>query len=446
MDETVATVPLDVESSTKPDFDVVIVGGGFGGFYAARSLERAFHHDSLRRVLLVALDNYFLFSPLLAEAASGTIEPRHAVIPLRSQLRSTTIVVGSVESIDIAAKRLTVADRLGKVTTVAYSSLVLAPGSVPSTLSIPGLAENAVSFKSLSDAIWLRNRVLGQLETAEATPSAQARRALLTFTFIGGGYAGVEALAELESLAMAAIRSYHLVTPGDMRWVLVEATDTLLPGLNPRLAAYTERQLRQRGIELHLSTRLTSCEDSVVTLDTKEVEPFHSSTIVWTTGQRPSPLLASLGLPLDRSGRVIVNDHLRVEGVPDVYAIGDAAAVPDPSGGLAPATAQHAVREGTLAGTNAAADHGVGKAGPFRYRNRGLAVTLGNGRGTAQVFGATFTGPLAWWMGRTYHLIMMPGFARRARIVADWSIGAIFPRDTAELGSLGAPTPLPPPR
>ena len=427
-------------------FDVVIVGGGFGGFYAARTLERAFHHDTLRRVLLIALDNYFLFSPLLAEAASGTLEPRHAVIPLRSQLRSTAIVVGDVEAIDLSAKTLTVVDRGGKRIPVSFHSIVLSPGSVPSTLPIPGLAEHAVSFKSLSDAIWLRNRVLGQLEAAEATERAEDRRALLTFTFIGGGYAGVEALAELESLAMAAIRSYHRTKPSDMRWALIEATGALLPGLNPRLAAYTERQLRRRGIELHLSTRLKSCEDSVVVLDRSDVEPFRSDTIVWTTGQRPSPLIAPLGLPTDATGRVVVDDHLRVEGFPDVYVLGDAAAVPDPGGGLAPATAQHALREGVVAGRNVAADHHVGKLVAFRYRNRGLAVTLGNGRGTAQVFGATFTGPLAWWMGRTYHLIMMPGLARRARIIADWTIGALFPRDTAELGSLGSPTPLPPPR
>jgi len=338
-----------------------------------------------------------------------------------------------------------VADRLGHRTSYRFGSIVLSPGSVPSTLSIPGLAENAVSFKSLSDAIWLRNRVLEQLETAEATEDPSQRRALLTFTFIGGGYAGVEALAELESLAMAAIRSYHRVEPDDMRWVLVEATDTLLPGLNPRLADYTERQLRRRGIEVLLSTRLVSCVDSVVVLDRAGIEPYRSSTIVWTTGQRPSPLIAPLELPLDAKGRVVVDSYLRAEGIRDVYVIGDAAAVPDPSGGLAPATAQHALREGILAGRNVAADYGIGSAGPFRYRNRGLAVTLGNARGTAQVFGATFTGPLAWWMGRTYHLIMMPGLARRARIVMDWTIGAVFPRDIAELGSLGAPDPLPPP-
>lgn len=427
-------------------YDVLIVGGGFGGFYAARQLERRFAGQQRRRVLLVAQENFFLFSPLLPEAASGTLEPRHAVIPLRAQLTSTEIVAGTVTGLDLGARRAVVGDKVGTKEEVTFRTIVLAPGSVPSTLPIPGLTEEAVGFKTLADAIWLRNRVLGQLEMAEATDDPAERRAQLTFTFVGGGYAGVEALAELESLAQLAVRSYQRIRPEDMRWVLVEAADHLLPGLNRRLAAYTERQLRRRGIELHLSTRLTDCRGGQVHLDDASVAPFWSRTIVWTTGQRPNPLVADLGLPLDDRGRVVVDDHLRVPGRPDTYAVGDCAAVPDPDGGTCPATAQHALRQGQVAGSNVAADHGVGPAGPFSYHNRGLSVTLGNGKGTAQVFRATVTGPLAWWMGRSYHLLMMPGMARRARIVSDWTIGALFPRDISQLGTLGTPSSLPPPR
>lgn len=423
---------------------MLIVGGGFGGFYAARQLEHSFSGHQPRRVLLVAEENFFLFSPLLPEAASGTLEPRHAVIPLRSQLSSTRMVAGTVTSIDLGARRAVVADRAGQEEEAGFRTLVLSPGSVPATLPIPGLAEEAVGFKSLADAIWLRNRVLAQLEAAEATEDPAERRALLSFTFIGGGYAGVEALAELESLARAAVRSYHRIRAQDMRWVLVEATGSLLPGLSPRLSSYTERQLRRRGIELHLSTRLASCEGGWVHLDDAQVTPFCSRTIVWTTGQRPSPLVAGLGLETDSRGRVVVDDHLRVPGQPDTYALGDCAAVPDPTGGTCPATAQHALRQGLVAGRNVAADHGAGQAGPFAYRNRGLAVTLGDGKGTAQVGPVTVTGPLAWWMGRSYHLFMMPGAARRARILSDWTIGALFPRDISQLGSLGSPSPLPP--
>lgn len=424
---------------------MLIVGGGFGGFYAARALEHSFKERQPRQVMLVAEENFFLFSPLLPEAASGTLEPRHAVIPLRSQLTSTRIVAGTVTSIDLTARQAVVADKAGQEEEVRFRILVLSPGSVPATLPIPGLAEEAVGFKSLADAIWLRNRVLGQLEAAEATEDPAERRAMLTFTFIGGGYAGVEALAELESLARAAVRSYHRIRAQDMRWVLVEATGSLLPGLSPRLASYTEGQLRRRGIELHLSTRLTSCEGGWVHLDAAGVTPFCSRTIVWTTGQRPSPLVAGLGLGTDSRGRLMVDDHLRVPGHPDVYALGDCAAVPDPTGGTCPATAQHALRQGLVAGANVAADLGSGQPVPFAYRNRGLAVTLGDGKGTAQVGPITVTGPLAWWMGRSYHLFMMPGAARRARILSDWTIGSLFPRDISQLGALGRPSPLPPP-
>ncbi|MGH9068525.1 MAG: NAD(P)/FAD-dependent oxidoreductase, partial [Acidimicrobiales bacterium] len=436
-----------VESGSMDRYDVLIVGGGFGGFSAAQQLERAWRGHQRRRVLLVSEENFFLFSPLLPEAASGTLEPRHAVIPLRSQLTSTEIVVGQVTGLDLTegARTAQVADKAGQTEQVRFRTLVLSPGSVPSTLPIPGLAEEAVSFKTLADAIWLRNRVLGQLEAAEAAEDPAERRALLTFTFVGGGYAGVEALAELESLAQQAVRSYHRIRAEDMRWVLIEATGTLLPGLSHHLASYTERQLRRRGIEVRLTTKMTSCEGGWVHTDDAGVAPFCSRTIVWTTGQRPSPLVAGLGLPTDAKGRVVVDDHLRVPGTPDAYAVGDGAAVPDPTGGTCPATAQHAWRQGLLAGRNVAADHGVGQAGPFTYRNRGLAVTLGNGKGTAEVKGLTFTGPLAWWMGRSYHLLMMPGAARRARIVGDWTIGALFPRDISQLGTLGSPSRLPPP-
>jgi NADH dehydrogenase len=227
-----------------------------------------------------------------------------------------------------------------------------------------------------------------------------------------------------------------------LRWVLVEAQGSLLPGLDPRLASYTEEHLRARGIDVHTNTRLVSCTDRVVVLDGDPVEPYRSRTIVWTTGQRPAPWVADLGLALDDRGRVIVDEHVAVPGRRDVFAVGDAAAVPDPDGGICPPTAQHALRQGRTAGRNAAASLGIGAPVRFRYRNRGLAVTLGRLDGTAQVRGLRFTGPLAWWMGRSYHLLMLPGTARRARVVSDWTVSLLFRRDVAQLGSLGSPTHL----
>ncbi|MEW6153514.1 MAG: NAD(P)/FAD-dependent oxidoreductase [Actinomycetota bacterium] len=421
--------------------DILIVGGGFGGAFAARSLEALTGGQGVRATL-VAPDNFLLFSPILPEAASGTIEPRHSVIPLRELVHETAVIAGHVESIDLEARHAQVVDSGGHERQVSWRTLVLSPGSVPTVAPVPGLLEHAVGFKTLADAIWLRNRVLHQLEVADSEPDAERRRRLLTFTFIGGGYAGVEALAELESLVRDALRRYPRLEPSDLRWVLVEAQDSLLPGLDRRLAKYTERDLRRRGIEVYLPTRMTSCEDKRVVLSDPLVQPYVSETIVWTAGQRPSPLPASLGLELDERGRVIVDDHLRARGRSDVYALGDCAAVPAPEGGTCPATAQHALRQGLLCGHNLAADYGVGKARPFTYRNRGLAVTLGRGRGTAQVRQFTFTGWPAWLMGRSYHLLMMPGLGRKARVVSDWTMGMLFPRDVAQLGQLGQPSPL----
>lgn len=426
------------------DYDVVIVGGGFGGAFAARTLERTLPKGRFR-ILLVAEENFLLFAPVLPEAASGTLEPRHAVIPLREMLPQTEILTGHVESLDTERRSLTLTNLCGNKLEVSHRFLVLSPGSVPVTMDVPGLRENAVGFKTIADAMWLRNQVLNQLEAAEAVDDPTERRKLLSFTFVGGGYAGVESLAELESLAVAAASRYHRAKRSDMRWVLVEAADTLLPGLSKRLARYTERQLRRRGIEIHLSTRLSSCTDGTVVLDDPSVKPYACETVVWTTGQRPSGLGAAAGLPVDSRGRTPVDDHLRVEGHPGVYAVGDMAAVPDRGGGFCPPTAQHAMRQGIRCGRNIAAELGSGTAAPFRYRNRGLAVTLGDGKGTAEVYGLTFTGFLAWWMGRSYHLLMMPGFARRARVVSDWTIGLLFPRDTAQIGELVDRPPLPAP-
>lgn len=422
-------------------FDVLIVGGGFGGTAAARTLETRLRHRA-ERVLLVSPDNFLTFTPLLPEAASGTLEPRHSVIPLRQLLPRTEVIAGAVTALDLAGRTATVRDLNGDDHVVGFRLLVLSPGAVPTVFPIPGLAEQAVGFKTLPDAIWLRNRLLRQLEAAEATQDLDRRRELLTFTFVGGGYAGVEAIAELESLARDALRTYGRLRPRDLRWVLVEATDGLLPGLDRRLAAYSEAQLRKRGIEVHLATRMVSCVDGDVVLSDGRLPPYRSGTIVWTAGQRPSPLGAELGLAVDERGRIVVDDHLRVPGHDGVFAVGDAAAVPDPTGGTCPATAQHALRQGQVAGRNVAAALGAATPAPFAYRNRGLAVTLGKHQGTAQVKRFIFTGPLAWWLGRSYHLLMLPGAVRRARVVTDWTLALFFVRDVSSLGALGAPSPL----
>jgi NADH dehydrogenase len=422
--------------------DVLIVGGGFGGALGARRLERLLRKTT-KRIVLIAPTNFMLFSPLLPEAASGTIEPRHTVIPLREMLDTTVVQIGTVTGLDIAARTASITDLDGEHHQIGFESALLAPGSVPATYPIRGLIEEAVGFKTLADAIWLRNRVLFQLDAAAAASNPERRSSLLTFTFVGGGYAGVEGVAELQSLARDALRRYPTLSEEDFRWVLVEAEDSLLPGLDPGLARYTLSILRERGVEVHLGTRLVDCVDRVVRLDPAVVAPFRSETIVWAAGQRPAPLAAAWGLPTDDRGFVPVDDRMQVAGLDGIYAVGDFAAVPDPSGsGTAPNTAQHALRQATVAAANIAARHGVGGGKRYDYRTRGLAVTLGKWKGAAQVGGIAFRGAPAWWMGRSYHLLMMPGFGRKSRVVADWTLGLLFPRDVSQLGSLGSPTPL----
>ena len=428
--------------SPVKQYDVLVVGGGFGGTFTARGLERLLRARS-EGVLLVAPEDYFCFSGLLPEAASGTLEPRHSVIPLRHILPRTDVLTGQVTALDVEGRRAKLVDLNGATHEVAYRAVVLSPGSVPTVLPIPGLVEHAVGFRTLADAIWLRNRLLRQLDAAETTDDLALRRELLTFTFVGGGYSGVEALAELESLARDALSTFHNLSPRDLRWVLVEASDTLLPGIDRRLAAYTAQVLRRRGVEVHLRTRLESCEGYEVRLSDPAIAPYRSATIVWTAGQRPHPMGRQAGLPVDGRGRIVVDDRLQVADRPHVFALGDAAAVPDPDGGLCPPTAQHAYRQAVVAATNVAALLGVGQPTPFRYRTRGLAVTLGRNEGVVQLRGGlVFRGFLAWWMGRAYHLRLMPGAGRKVRVVSDWTIALLFPRDVSQLGNLGRPTPL----
>jgi NADH dehydrogenase len=305
---------------------------------------------------------------------------------------------------------------------------------------VPGLDENAIGFKSLADAIWLRNHLIETLEAANATEDAARREELLTYVFIGGGYAGLEALAELQDFAVDAIAKYPRARLHGMRWILVEATDRVLPATPEDLAAYAVRELRGRGIDIRLGTRLEEAGKGFVRLSTGETVP--TRTCVWTTGVAPHPSLRSLSLPLDDAGRVPTDEYFHVEGMDSVWAIGDAAAVPDPRGGLNPPTAQHAIRQGKAAARNIAAALGNGTAKPFTYRDKGSFVNLGRYKAVVKAGPFKFSGFLAWWMARTYHLSQIPGGMRKTRAAIDWTVGLPFDRDVAEVGSIGHPRPL----
>jgi NADH dehydrogenase len=422
---------------------VLVCGGGFVGTYAAMRLERRLR-DPGDEVVLVNAENYLQYQPFLPEAASGTIEPRHVVVALRAVLRNTRLVVGEVETVDHEARRARVHLLEGSSADLDYDVLVLAPGSISRVLPVPGLAEQAVGFKTIDEAIHLRNDVLARLEAAAEITDPDRRRALLTFVFVGGGYAGVEALAELEDLSRAAFERYDELRGDRARWVLVEATDRLLPEIDIGLARYARRRLERRGIEIHLGTRLESAEGGIMRLSTGEV--FPAATLVWTTGVRPHPLAARSGLPVDAHGRVTCDEYLRVRDpeqgvVPDAWAAGDNAAVPDlTTGGLCPPTAQHAIRQAKRLARNVLAARRGRPPQVFRYHNRGQLVSLGRYRGVARLPGhVRVRGFPAWWLHRTYHLAKMPTMNRRVRIALDWTVALLFPRDVVALGSLQRP-------
>jgi NADH dehydrogenase len=421
---------------------VVIAGGGFGGLYAARRLERVLPHQSAR-VTLVTAENFLLYTPLLPGAAAGTLEPRHVVIPVREELSRTEIVLGRVTGLDPDGATLRVRSAEGSDKEIGYDQLVISLGSVSRVPPIPGLAEHGVGFKTLAEAIALRNRVVMNLEIAESLEDPEARRPYLSFVFVGAGYAGVEGIAELQSYVADVIERYPRCRLDGTRWLIADLDERIMREISPGLAEFAARELRARGIEVRPRTGLASVEPDRVTLSDGEVVP--TRLLAWTAGVRPPPLVAELGLPLAKEGRIATDATLRVEGRENVWAIGDSAAVPDPAKrgqGPTPPTAQHALRQGRLVADNVAATLGHGRVRKFRYKTLGVFVDLGRHQAVAEMLGVKLSGFVAWWAARTYHLAMMPGAARKLRLVVDWTVGLFFGRASAELGQLGHPPPL----
>jgi NADH:quinone reductase (non-electrogenic) len=420
-------------------WNVVIAGGGFGGATVARRLERMLPKQSAR-LMLVNDVNFLLYTPFLPEAAAGTLEPRHVVTPLREILKRTNLRLGAITAHDPAARTVEMRTHEGEAQEIRYDQLVLALGSVSRTVPVPGLAEHAIGFKSLADAIWLRNHVIETLEEANATDDPERRERLLTYVFVGGGYAGLEAMAELQDFAADAMESYPKARLHGMRWILVEATDRVLPEIDPKLADYAVRALRSRGIEIRLGTTIEAVDAHSVALSTGETLP--TRTVVWTAGVQPHPSLAHLSVPLDERGRVPVDDRLAVSGMQGVWAIGDCAAVPDRRRGHSPPAAQYAIRQAKVVADNLAADLGIGEGRNWRYTSRTAFVNLGRYKAVGRVGPFKFSGFLAWWMARTYHLIQIPGAFRKLRAVIDWTVSLPFSRDLSEVGSIGHPRPL----
>jgi NADH dehydrogenase len=423
-------------------YDVVIAGGGFGGLYAARRLERRLPRHSAR-ILLVTDVNFLLYTPLLPGAAAGSLEPRHVVVPLREELEWADIRLGRVTGADPARNELRIVTVDGRNETLHYDQLIVTPGSVSRVLPVPGLAEHGLGFKTLADAIAVRNRALLNLEIAESLPDDAGRREYLTFVFVGAGYAGLEGIAELQDYVSDVIDRYPRCRIVGTRFVLVEARERVMPEIPASLAEFATRELRGRGMEIRTNTMLSSAEQDAVTLSNGERIP--TRLLCWTAGVSPAPVVRELGLPLGPGGRIEVDATMRVAGSSNVWAIGDAAAVPDPAKrrqAPSPPTCQHAIRQGRRVAENVAATLSGGRPQPFRYRTLGVFVDMGQHKAVATILGVRLRGFPAWFAARSYHLAMMPGLVRKVRLAADWTVGLLFGRASAELGQLGHPPVL----
>ncbi|MFB4296061.1 NAD(P)/FAD-dependent oxidoreductase [Actinomadura sp. NTSP31] len=427
---------------------IVIVGGGYVGMYTALRLQKRLRGELRRGEIAVTVidpQSYMTYQPFLPEAAAGNLEPRHVVAPLRRVLPRCRIVNGYVTRIDHASRSVTVRPAGAQTAgvperTIGYDRLVVALGSISRTLPIPGLAECGIGFKTVEEAIFLRNHVLHQLDIAASNPGDEdVRRRALTFVFVGAGFAGIEALAELEDMARDACRFYPDIEPSDMRWMMVEATDRILPEVGPEMGRWTTEALRGRGIEVKLETLLKSAEKRHIVLS--DGEEFDAGTLVWTAGVKPHPVVKDSDLPLDGKSRIRTTDELTVEGLDGVYAAGDNAAVPDRSGfaEFTAPNAQHAVRQAKRLADNIAADvHGRPRK-RYEHKYVGSVASLGLHKGVANVYGLKLRGLPAWVMHRTYHLSRMPTVNRKFRITADWTLALFFRREIVSLGELEWP-------
>lgn len=387
---------------------------------------------------------YMTYQPFLAEAAAGSVEARHVVVPLRRELRGVEIVNGRVTGLSHHDHAVSVALRTGEHISLGYDHLVVAVGSVARTLPVPGLHDVGMGFKHIEEAIALRNHVLERLDAADATHDPDVRQRALTFVFVGAGYAGTEALAEVEDMARAAVGHYDRLQSRDLRFVLVEASGRILPEVSPEMGTYTVNQLRSRGVDVHLTTRLESCTGGHVVLS--DGTQVAADTVVWTAGVRPHPVLEQTDLPLDDRGRLRCTTALQVctEDGPlvGIWGAGDCAAVPDLTaepGVLCSPSAQHAVRQARVLADNLLSTLRAGRLEEYQHRHVGSVASLGLYKGVAYIYGMNVKGFPAWFMHRTYHLMRVPTLNRKVRIVLDWTLALFFRRELVALGRLQHP-------
>ncbi|MGB0061868.1 NAD(P)/FAD-dependent oxidoreductase [Candidatus Binatus sp.] len=409
---------------------VLILGGGFGGIYAAIELERALRDRDNVNITLVTRDNYFLFTPMLHEVAASDLEMNTIINPLRKLLRRVKTFTGNIEKINLERRCVTVTHGFDRhVHELPYDHLIIALGSSTNFFGLPGVQDAALTIKTLDDAIELRNRLITHLEEANSECAAGQRQPLLTFVVVGAGFAGVETLGGIHDFIRAAIRFYPNLTPEFVRTILISSEEFILPELGAKLGAYAQRKLTARGVEIFTRARVTAVRDGLVELSDGKTIP--ATTLIWAAGNAQNPLVAALPIPKSK-GRILVDDYLQVKDFPGVWAVGDCALIPDHKvGGFHPPTAQHAIREGRCVARNVAADILGGKKKFFRFSTLGRLAAIGRRSGVANVFGINFSGFLAWWLWRTIYLFKLPRLEKKVRVALDWTLDLWFAKDFA---------------
>jgi NADH dehydrogenase len=419
---------------------VLILGGGFGGLYAALKLEKTLARDPDLEVTLVNRDNFFLFTPMLHEVAASDLDVTNIVNPVRKLLRRVHFFDGDVESIDLRSRRVVVSHGIETPHPheLEYDHLVLTLGSITNFYNLPGLEERALTMKTLGDAIHLRNRLIEHLEEADFDCCEELRVELLTFVVAGGGFAGVETAAALNDFVRQAIRFYPHLKEEMLRVVLINSGPVILPELSDKLGVYAQKKLGQRGVEILINSTVRGCSDHGVELADGAI--LNTRTLIWTAGISPNPLLETLPCQKER-GRVVVNEYLEVPDWPGVWALGDCALVPDlTTGKFCPPTAQHAAREGKVVAHNIAALIRGGRKKPFVFSTIGQLAAIGRRTGVANIKGINFSGFFAWWLWRTIYLSKLPRFGKKLRVAVEWTLDLLFSKDLVQFITLRAPT------
>ena len=409
---------------------ILILGGGFGGVYTARHLEQLCKRRPDVEIVLVSRDNFLLVTPLLFEVCSGTLDLRHCAFPVRAFLRTTRFAEGTVQSIDLEHRTVHVATAPVEAATLTYDQLVLALGALTNQNMIPG-SENAFTFKTLADALLLRNHMIERFERADEEPDAERRRALLTFVIIGGGLVGVELFGELTAFMDAITPLYAHVSRQEVRCILLQGGERIMPEMDARLADYGVRVLRGRpGADIRTDAKVRSIEPGKVHLPDETIE---AETIVLAAGIVPNPVVANLPVEKDSRGHIVVEGTMRCKSHPEVWALGDCACIPSPEGKPYPNLAQHALREAKTLASNIHAVLEGRPPTPFVYDNLGMMGSLGHGKAFGQLLRVRVHGVVAWFVRRTYYLLQMPGWSRRLRIMTDWTFALLFRADISKM-------------